>query len=91
MVTPISRREGLQSAPGAAVAAAERSSGEMPKARFWPQMISRLIVGGNPASGNSHVSGELSREMASYWPIGIYHLRENCRLLFEALRAARAS
>lgn len=39
----------------------------MPKVAFGPHLVSRLIVGGNPVSGNSHVSGALSREMADYF------------------------
>jgi len=31
--------------------------------------VSRLIVGGGPFSGNSHVSGELSREMRDYYTV----------------------
>ncbi len=39
----------------------------MPHVSFGSHRISRLIVGGNPVSGNSHVSGELSREMLDYF------------------------
>lgn len=38
-----------------------------PLVPFGPHRISRLIVGGNPISGNSHVSDELSREMMDYF------------------------
>jgi hypothetical protein len=31
--------------------------------------VSRLVVGGNPFSGNSHQSGELSREMRDYYTV----------------------
>jgi len=39
----------------------------MPQVQFGNAKISRLIVGGNPISGNSHVSGRLSREMTDYF------------------------
>jgi len=38
-----------------------------PLVKFGPHTISRLIVGGNPVSGNSHVSAALSREMTDYF------------------------
>ncbi len=40
---------------------------DIPQVQFGKWKISRLIVGGNPISGNSHVSGRLSREMADYF------------------------
>lgn len=39
----------------------------VPTVAFGKHRISRLIVGGNPVSGNSHVSGQLSREMTDYF------------------------
>ncbi len=39
----------------------------MPQVQMGPWKTSRLIVGGNPISGNSHVSAELSREMLDYF------------------------
>lgn len=39
----------------------------LPKVRFGENEISRLIIGGNPFSGNSHVSSELSEEMEDYF------------------------
>ncbi len=39
----------------------------MPMVQFGKHRVSRLIVGGNPISGNSHVSGQLSRDMADYF------------------------
>jgi hypothetical protein len=39
----------------------------MPQVQFGNIKISRLIVGGNPISGNSHVSGQLSHEMTDYF------------------------
>jgi hypothetical protein len=42
-------------------------SSTLPQVKLGPFKVSRLIVGGNPVSGNSHVSGELSREMTDYF------------------------
>ncbi len=39
----------------------------IPAVRFGAHTISRLIVGGNPVSANSHVSGQLDREMRDYF------------------------
>ncbi len=39
----------------------------LPKARIGEHEVSRLIVGGNPFSGNSHQSGQLSKEMRDYY------------------------
>jgi hypothetical protein len=39
----------------------------LPQVQMGRWKTSRLIVGGNPISGNSHVSAELSREMANYF------------------------
>lgn len=57
------RRSILLAAP-AAVAASQAA---MPKIRLGPYSVSRLIVGGNPVSANSHVSGQLSAEMRDYF------------------------
>jgi hypothetical protein len=81
MPKQISRRESWLAAAGATAAAAEQSSGEMPVVGFGPHSVSRLIVGGNPVSGNSHVSGELSREMADYFTAAnIKKLLRECEL-----------
>jgi hypothetical protein len=50
-------------AAGAAVAAVPA----MPLVDFGKHRVSRLIVGGNPVSGNSHVSRSLDAEMADYF------------------------
>ncbi len=51
----------------------------MPQVQFGKARISRLIVGGNPISGNSHISGRLSREMADYFTAArIKQLLQNC-------------
>lgn len=61
----LSRREALLAAGAGAVTATPGS--EMPVARIGSHQISRLIVGGNPVSGNSHLSGQMSREMLDYF------------------------
>jgi hypothetical protein len=38
-----------------------------PQAEFGAERLSRLIVGGNPVSGNSHVSSALDQQMADYF------------------------
>ncbi len=40
---------------------------KLPTVAFGDHRISRLLVGGNPVSGNSHVSSKLSKEMADYF------------------------
>jgi len=60
--TLLNRREALLAA--AAAAAPEQ---RLPQVRLGPHSVSRLIVGGNPVSGFSHFSGELSREMVDYF------------------------
>ncbi len=42
-------------------------AGSVPTVQIGKWTFSRLIVGGNPVSGNSHVSGRLSREMTDYF------------------------
>ena len=39
----------------------------LPEVRIGEHKVSRLIVGGNPFSGNSHQSGQLSNEMRDYY------------------------
>ena len=39
----------------------------IPQVPFGPHRISRLVVGGNQIRGNSHLSGELNRQMAEYY------------------------
>ncbi len=62
----LNRRELMAAALAAPITGATRM-GTMPQVQFGKGKISRLIVGGNPISGNSHVSGQLSREMADYF------------------------
>ncbi|NLD74577.1 MAG: hypothetical protein GX649_17900 [Chloroflexi bacterium] len=40
---------------------------DMPTVPFGPHRVSRLIIGGNPFSGNSHYSPALNEEMADYF------------------------
>jgi hypothetical protein len=42
----------------------------MPTIKLGEWTVSRLIVGGNPFSGNSHVSPELSAEMGAFHTVG---------------------
>ena len=41
----------------------------IPKIKLGDVEISRLIIGGNPISGNSHVSSELNEEMEEYFTV----------------------
>ncbi len=65
----LNRREWAMATVGAIASPAlgANPSGAMPQVEFGSHRISRLIVGGNPISGNSHVSGPLSREMTDYF------------------------
>jgi len=63
VVMTLSRREALL-APAAGLLAPVPPP---PLVRLGPHMVSRLIVGGNPISGHSHVSAALSREMVDYF------------------------
>jgi len=58
------------------------AQGSLPTVPFGPHRITRLIVGGNPFSGHSHTSPELSREMIDY-----YSVANIKATLFEAERA----
>ncbi|MCP5110123.1 MAG: hypothetical protein GY953_04740 [bacterium] len=53
----------MMAAPAAAVSA----SSTIPQVAFGNHQVSRLMVGGNPVSGNSHFSGERSRAMLDYF------------------------
>jgi hypothetical protein len=59
----LTRRHALASAALAAAAPAPA----IPTVPFGPHRISRLIVGGNPVSGNSHVDPAMDREMVDYF------------------------
>ena len=59
----MTRREALFFAASAPAVAAPA----MPTVRIGKHEFSRLIVGGNPVSGNSHLPGSASREMRDYF------------------------
>ncbi len=62
-----------------AAAALSASPQPLPTVKLGPHAISRLIVGGNPVSGNSHLSGGLSREMRDYFSAAnVKKLLANC-------------
>ncbi len=42
---------------------------EMPMVPLGPLNVSRLIVGGNPFSGGSHQSAEMSQQMRDWWTV----------------------
>jgi len=60
----IPRRSVLLASPALA---ADGPAPAMPTVRLGPHTISRLLVGGNPVSANSHVSPALSAEMRDYF------------------------
>jgi hypothetical protein len=64
--TSLTRRQLLVAVGGTAASAAFAAE-PMPQVQIGRHRISRLIVGGNPVSGNSHVSSTLSREMTDYF------------------------
>jgi hypothetical protein len=59
----LNRREAIL----AAAAAPAAGPAGMPRVRIGKHEFSRLIVGGNPVSGNSHQPGAVSREMRDYF------------------------
>lgn len=61
----ITRRRALLAA--AAVPAAASGRPGLPEAEFGSYRVSRLMVGGNPVSGNSHISPAVSREMLDWF------------------------
>lgn len=74
------RREFLKSLGATAVAgrlagltSSHCAAAEVPQPRALPRVrigsleVSRLIIGGNPFSGNSHFSSQVSREMREYY------------------------
>jgi hypothetical protein len=63
----LDRREMLRLAAVAVTASKAQASDALPTIPFGPHTISRLIVGGNPVSANSHVSSELDLEMRDYF------------------------
>lgn len=78
LAMPVTRRE-MMLAP-APLSLAARA--QPPQVSFGPHRISRLIVGGNPVSGNSHWSPALDREMMDYFSAA------NVKKLLRACEAA---
>jgi len=62
----LNRRE-LLAAAAVGAGARRGAAADFPQVNLGHHRISRLIVGGNPVSANSHVSGALSREMMDYF------------------------
>jgi hypothetical protein len=74
----LNRRELLAGALAAPLAGANRAP-DIRQVPFGNSKISRLIVGGNPVSGNSHVSGQLSREMIDFFTASnVKRLLQDC-------------
>ena len=63
----LDRRDLLRLAVTAATASTAHAADALPTVRFGAHKISRLIVGGNPVSANSHVSPQLDAEMRDYF------------------------
>ena len=77
MVT-VTRRQALFTA----TAAAALGASSMPTAQFGKFTVSRLIVGGNPVSANSHVSNAMDIDMRDYFTT------ENSKRLLRACEKA---
>jgi hypothetical protein len=77
------QRFGRREILGAALAGAAMGAGgnaAMPLVPFGKARVSRLIVGGNPISGNSHVSAQMDAEMRDYFTAArIKKLLEECQ------------
>jgi hypothetical protein len=63
----LSRRELLMAAGAAGASAALAATEALPTIKLGRHTVSRLIVGGNPVSGNSHTSSTLDRAMRDYF------------------------
>ena len=63
----LSRRELLMAAGAAGASAALAATETLPTIKLGRHTVSRLIVGGNPVSGNSHTSSTLDRAMRDYF------------------------
>jgi hypothetical protein len=66
-MTTFTRRDALRASAIASVASAVEASQTLPAVPFGPHSVSRLIVGGNPVSANSHMSPKLDAEMCDYF------------------------
>lgn len=74
-----SRREALLTGFTAAPLRAALRHEAMATIRLGRHTVSRLIVGGNPVSGNSHTAGGMSREMRDYFTAAnVKKLLRNC-------------
>jgi len=79
-MSDLTRRNLLRAAAVAPVSMASAAE-SMPAVPFGPYSISRLIVGGNPVSANSHVSRTLDAEMRDYFSVAnIKKLLAACEL-----------
>ena len=67
IMATFTRRDALRASAIASVASVVQAAPALPTVPFGPHSVSRLIVGGNPISGNSHVSSKLSTEMRDYF------------------------
>jgi hypothetical protein len=75
--TRVTRRQAFASVAAATPALARPE--EMPTVRFGNHTLSRLIVGGNPVSGNSHLNAAVNREMIDYFTAqNVKKLLANC-------------
>ena len=63
----LNRREALLTSAALSAATAVAGTDSMPLAHWGQSTISRLIVGGNPVSGTSHLSTQLDAEMRDYF------------------------
>jgi len=74
-----SRREALLGAAAVSAVRAVAAPKELPTVKLGPHAVSRLIVGGNPVSGNSHTSDGLGREMRDYFTAeNVKKMLRNC-------------
>jgi hypothetical protein len=72
-------RRAMMTAPLAVPLAGGVETAGIPQVDFGPHKVSRLMVGGNPVSGNSHWSGERSREMLDYFTAaGVLKMLADC-------------
>ena len=74
-----SRREALLGAAAVSAVRAVAATDALPTVKLGPHTVSRLIVGGNPVSGNSHTSDGLGREMRDYFTAeNVKKMLRNC-------------
>ncbi len=75
----LGRRDLLRTPALALAASPSAFGGSVPAVPFGKHRLSRLIVGGNPVSGNSHVSPQLDRQMADFFTAArVKTLLRNC-------------